>query len=300
MATVKYDLSDVEAGGGGEQPKPAVYAGKIRSVTDRAKQGKDDFEVVIDIGEGYAPLWTYINYKSEPARWKFRELVDALDLPAKGSFDPAKLAGKKVNVVVVGDEYMGEYKARVKRLLKPGESEVTGESASGDGDGGEDYSTWTDDDLKAELAERELEVSGRWTTDKAIAVLEEDDAAKGDGDGGNGDGEPEADRREEYEGWDNDDLKAEIKDRGIEGNISGRFSKEKAIQALLDDDAGPQGGAAADGDAPQDDYDTWTLDDLKQEVEDRNKDGAEITISGRASMEKLIAALRKDDAENPI
>src|SRR5499427_9699087 len=104
MAVVKYDVSNVESGGGGEQPQPGLYAGKIASINARTEKANGDpvrdLEVVIDVGEEYARLWTYVktpddaNYNEAAHGWKLRELTDALGLQPKGQFDTAKQVGK--------------------------------------------------------------------------------------------------------------------------------------------------------------------------------------------------------------
>jgi hypothetical protein len=88
MAVIKYDVSGVEAGGGGEQPQPGLYKGKIVSVTPRKKKSNgdptNDLEVVVDVGKEYSRLWTYIQLDNPASAWKLREFTDALGLPDKG------------------------------------------------------------------------------------------------------------------------------------------------------------------------------------------------------------------------
>jgi hypothetical protein len=70
------------------------------------------------------------------------------------------------------------------------------------------------------------------------------------------------------------------------------------IDALRADDGGPN--AAADGEEPAeitDDYDEWPENELLDEVNTRNEQGAEIKITGRKTKEKLIAGLREDDSK---
>jgi hypothetical protein len=254
VAVIKYDLEDVEAGEGGEQPKPGLYTVKIAEVNDRRGQdNKNDLEVVVDFfqDEGIARVWSYLNF-GESSRWKFREFTDALGLKPKGSLDPAKLVGKKVNVKITKDEFEGEYKGRVGRWLKPGEAETdedeepeddTEPEADADGEepaasgNEEDYTDWTKQDLIDEIETRELEMpSGRKTEEKLIAVLEADDAG-GDGD----DAEPEDD----YDTWPVKDLKDEVNERGLEmpdlasGRGAAAKNKEELIGVLRSDDQHP-------------------------------------------------------------
>jgi len=311
MAVVKYDVEDVEAGGGGVQPQPGMYAGKIVSVNHRKKKTDgtviSDFEVVVDVGSEYARLWTYVklpddpNWEKSAHGWKLRELTDALGLPPKGGIDPKKIEGSKVLVKVKADtDQDGDYRGKIKNLFKPGEVDdgeiVNAGSANGDGDV-TDYSGWDDDDLKAELAERGLKVSGRFSADKAIALLEESD-------GGGEAEEPEVadegevnlpEGYEDLDEWTTEDLKQELESKSIK--LSGRYSDQKARDAIMEAIVGSdQETEEADGEAEiTDDYDEWEPDELKSEIATRNEQGAEIKISGRQTKEKLIEALREDD-----
>src|SRR5262252_3023231 len=190
MAVIKYDVSNVESGGGGEQPQPGLYQGKIASITQRTQKANGDpvrdLEVVVDVGEEYARLWTYIKTPDDPGYneaahgWKLRELTDALKLQPKGSLDTNKLTGKEVNVKVVADTNLdGEYRGRIKNLFAPGKIEEDGEGhEEGGGDDepltAEELADWSNEDLKEELEARGLSLSGRFSSQKAIAAIMED------------------------------------------------------------------------------------------------------------------------------
>lgn len=253
MAVVKYDVSDVEAGSGGEQPQPAVYTVKIADVNDRRGQdGKNDLEVIIDFfqDEGIARVWSYLSF-GDSSKWKFREFTDAMGLKPKGQFDPAKLVGKKVNVKITPDQYNGEYRGRVGRWMKPGkvededtepEDEEPTDEAETDAEAeGEDYSEWTVDDLTEEIEARGLEVpKGRKTTAKLIPILEDNDAEAA------GEVEPEAEGEEDnYEEWPLKDLQGEASDRGLEmpdlekGRGAAAKNKAALIELLREDDEHP-------------------------------------------------------------
>jgi|SRR5215472_1565609 len=327
MAVIKYDVSNVESGGGGEQPQPGLYAGKIRTMVPRTEKANGDpvrdLEVTVDVGEEYAPLWTYIklpddaNYNETSHGWKLRELTDALKLPAKGQFDPAKQVGKKVNVKVVADtDQEGGYRGRVKNLFAPGKVEEDGEGMPEGGDDepltAEELAEWSVDDLKEEMKEQGIDVPrGRFNRDKAIAAIMEaqggDEAepeAEASTNGGGLDLDPELleDLRTDasfYDDWADDDIKAYVEDLGITGNISGRKTKAKyieAIVALAESAADVVNGAGQDsGDGEGDDYEEWTLEELTDEIATRNEQDAEIKITGRKTKDKLVAALREDD-----
>ena len=290
MAKVKYDNTDVEPRGDFEQPKPGIYPLKIIEANRRDTDGKNDIEVVVEVeGKEYAGarLWSYVNF-GEASRWKVREFTDALGMPPKGEIDTVKLVGKKLQGKIAAGTYEGDYRARLQRWLP------LSDSVDGKDDDAEDYNSWDLDDLKAEIEERELTISGRATKAKLVEMLETHDelggsaSKNGDDDGA----EPEAEAEgegEDYSEWDLDELKSEAEERGIIGNITGRKTKEKLIEALEADDGGPKSG---DDEKPEteDDYDEWSEDELLSEVKDRD-----LEVKGRKTKEKLIAALREDD-----
>lgn len=288
---IKYDVSDVEANEGAYlQPQPGLYNTKIVELNPRTSDGKNDIEVIVEViekGEYQgARLWAYIN-QGEASRWKMREFTDALGLPAKGGFDTTKNVGKKVRVKVTAGSWEGDYRARLQRFLKPSDS-VDG---ADEDEGGDDYAEWSDEDLKAELEEKDITIKGRWTREKAIEALFEQDEPT----------EPEDEDEEtetasdEYDEWSLEDLKAEADEKGILGNIPGRKTKEKLIEALRSvagesDDSG-DGEAAA-----EDDYDEWDVEELIDEANQR-----ELTLpKGRKSKDKVIELLRADDNSDPF
>lgn len=332
MAVVKYDVSNVEAGGGGEQPQPGLYAGTIQSMEARKEKANGDpvrdLVIVINVGEEYANLWTYVktpddpNYNEVAHGWKLRELTDALKLPPKGQIDTAKMKGKKVNVKVVADTNLeGEYRGRVRSLFAPGKIEEDGDGLP-DGGGetdepltAEELAEWSNDDLKEELKAMEITLAGRFSKDKAIAaILEGQDGAEPEAeadeepDVSNGSGvlDPElaADLSTDaafYAEWSDEDIAQYATDIGIAGNVTGRKNRSKYIAAIvaLAEAAGPWQNGDGDGsgaaDTPPDDYDEWTQDELSDEIVTRNEQDAGIDIKGRKTKEKMIAALREDD-----
>jgi hypothetical protein len=329
VATIKYDVSNVESGGGGEQPQPALYAGKIAAMTARTAKTDGtavrDLEVVIDVGPEYARLWTYIktpddaNYNEVAHGWKFRELTDALKLPPKGSFDTAKQIGKAVNVKVVADtDQEGGYRGRVRSLFLPGKIEEDGEGLpEGGGDEepltAEELAEWSNDDLKEELEAREITLTGRFSSQKAIAaILEEqgepeaeaEDEAEEDATNGALDPELLEDLRTDphyYDDWAEDDLQSYADDLGVSGNVKGRKTKAKFVAEIVKLAGNAESlmdgaGEASGEDEVEDDYDEWTLEELADEVSTRNEqDGVDIKIAGRKTKEKLVTALREDD-----
>lgn len=319
---IKYDASDVEAGGGGAQPEPGLYRGKVNSAAERKKKQDGtpchDLEVTVDVGEGFANLWSYIPLKADaPNKWKLREFTDALGLPPKGAIDPAKIKGKEVNVKLVADtDKDGDYRAKIKNIFMPVDTdEIVNLNGAGPTDEGEatDYSEWDDDDLKAELKEREITVPGRFSTAKAIAALEEADGEEPEAEAEAE--EPEAEEAEEataggdipeelladlkedpdfYAEWPDEDVKSYVVDLDLA--IPGRYSRKKAIDAFVALAGSLSGEEETATEAGGDDYDTWEDDDLKQEIKDRVEQGSDVKVPGRWTREKAIKVLRGDDA----
>ena len=327
MAVVKYDVSNVESGGGGEQPQPGLYQGKIASISPRTEKANGDpvrdLEVVVDVGEEYSRLWTYVktpddaNYNEAAHGWKLRELTDALKLPAKGQFDTSKQVGKKVNVKVVADTNLeGEYRGRVRSLFAPGKIEEDGDGMSEGGESdepltAEELAEWSVEDIKEEMKEQGIAVPrGRFNKDKAIeAILEAQGGGEAESEAStNGSGldlDPELleDLRADakfYADWADDDIKAYVEDLGITGNISGRKTRAKYVEAIVSlaesaanvvDGAGEDSGDDGEGD----DYEEWTLEELTDEIATRNEQDADLKVTGRKTKDKLIALLREDD-----
>ena len=282
---IEYDVSGVEAGGGGTgvKVKPGVYPAEIVRCEkrDSKKDGSpaNDISLVLNVGEEYDWLFTYIGL-SEAADWKLAEFTRAVGLKDKGKFDPDKMVGKIIRVKVNPGTYDGEYSPDVGRLMK---------------------------------AQPEDEVGG-------TAVPAEDDVSPDDGpddDTGGGDAEPDKFYRENkpdpddpdvtigsYDEWPDDDLEAEVTDRGLT-LAGGRASKKnKMINALRDNDASiMDAGEGGDDDTPPDEYDDWDMDQLKKEWSDREM-GDLPAIRGRNAETRLQAALveglREDDNENPF
>ena len=125
-------------------------------------------------------------------------------------------------------------KAKLVKALVADDAGSNGATAAANG--GEDYSEWSLDELKEEAEKRGIlgNVAGRKTEAKLISALEADDEGPGSGDAAAAD-EPEGE--DDYDEWELEDLLAEVKDREL--TISGRKTKEKAIENLRADDAKP-------------------------------------------------------------
>lgn len=356
MAKITYDVSDVEVGEGGNQPKPGVYDATIAQVTHRTEKRDgspaNDLEVAYDLGEGYAWVYSYVGLEDSSA-WRLRELTDALGLKAKGALDTEKIKGKKVRVKINPDTYNDEYRARIGRVMAfgsdngDGPTDEAGDEPEADAgtvdvealiaerypdfpedqvpsregeEGIDEYDKWDAEDVKGEVNDRGLEVTGRKTQKALLEALRKDDeewaellaggsADAGDGDAPDADADTEGDsaypkgyepQREtddnKYDDWDESDLEGELDDRGLEA-ASGRGNKTaKIIKALREDDENPLTGEAAGADADGDEYDDWDLEQLVSEAKER-----ELTVPrGRVTKDKVIAILRENDAEDPF
>jgi len=334
MVKVTYDVSDVESGGGGEEPQPGMYKGEIVGITHRTKKKNtddpvNDLEVVVDIGSEYTRKYTYVKLPGDPSyensKWKLRELTDALGLGPKGSIDTApnllKKLYKTVNVKIMADtDQNGEYRGKIKNLFAPANldgDDATDAEASGDGDGPygrEEIESWSDDDVKGYADELDVEIpKGRNWRNRLIDALVDAEEGTEDGAGdhdASSNGSPLTDGLSEetlaelkddadyYDDWSDADLKEFINDLRIDGNVptSGRGWRAKAVKGIVDFAQAANGGApSAEVEDNYEDEDEWPTSDLKAEIDNRNEQGADITIEGRSTRAKMIAALREDD-----
>lgn len=282
MAQIKYDLSDVETGGGGEQIEPGLFKAKIVSFKQRKKNkagDTSDIEIVLDFGKDYARSWYYAllpdapHWDKKSHGWKLREVTDALGLPEKGALDPVKFKqyeGKEVNAKVIADtDTEGQYRAKVKTIYAPTESvqwagapvgggeddDADSSDAGGEGPyGREEIESWTDDDRKEYAEELGLEVpSGRGWSKKLIDLLVE--AEEG--------GEPEAEAEEETE--EEEETTSNPALEGIDEEFTNELNSDPEF------------------------YADWTDDDIKWLVEGLEI-GGNVKTSGRGWKQKAIAA----------
>jgi hypothetical protein len=250
VAVIKYDNSNVEPSQF-KQPTPGLYTCRIEEINHRTEDGKNDLEVVLVVDGGEfdkAMLWTYIGL-GEAAGWKMLEFTDALGLPAKGSLDTKKIINKKIKVKVNGDQYQGEYRARVGRLAPlsatpeadevEAEQEVEDASATASDAGAEvedDYDDWDEGEHLSAIQEDEelgpLYPGGHDDdTEWLIGFLRAADR------GELGEWLEENHEAEEvdYSTWETGELKAELERRGLP--VPNRAPKAKLIKALEEADA---------------------------------------------------------------
>ena len=200
MAKVKYNVKGVERGGGNyTQPQPGLYTMQIHEANLRQENGKNDIELILEVvDEGEfkgSRVWTYVGL-GESSQWKLAELVDALGLPENGEIDTKKLVGKQMKVKINADSWNDEYRARAGRFAPMGDEDPEADPSDPDdpdaGDGDPDaepehvtielndvelssdpsyYDDWTDDDVKEEVENQSLEITGRYSRKKVIEAL---------------------------------------------------------------------------------------------------------------------------------
>lgn len=347
---IEYDVTGVEESGGGTGIKAPVglRVAKIMKCEPRTvkRDGSpaNDIEIALDVGSEYDWLFTYVGLGPE-SDWKLAEFIRACQLKEKGKLDPSKQVGKLIRVKVNPGEYAGEYRPEAGKLLAAQDGDEIGSVAQvaetdgrpnivqGEGEEavektytnpdfvasreGEEgigsYDDWSDEDLEAEVTDRDLTVPGGRGSkrNKLIQALRDEDAEISGASAEEPEDEAEATAEfdiqtvegyEDFDEWSADDVKAEYTERGLA--VEGRYSEAKAREAIIaavaeEQGVAPGGGAAAEGD----DYDSWDLDQLKKEWEDREM-GDLPAIRGRNAEARMsaaiIEALREDDVANPF
>lgn len=145
MPKVRFDVTDVDPGAGGDwggnghQPKPGIVNAEVVRVTPRKKNRKGadlerpDIEWVFNVlatpGRAEAELedgaWLglYTQATLRDNSFSLANVLEALEVVTatrrKGDFDTDKMVGKQVRLKINADEYQGNYKASVGRVLPP-------------------------------------------------------------------------------------------------------------------------------------------------------------------------------------
>lgn len=167
MATIKYDVSNVEGGGDFVHVKPGLYIGRIEEINEKdsssgngpmlevilkpVKDAKGKAVVLKDSsGKDATPsrVYTYILLAHEPSAWKLKEFVEAVGLKVKGALDPDKLTGIEVQMQIKSDKDLdGNYRPRVGKLMRlKGEEAAEVEPDTDDAEEAEAEEEGADDD----------------------------------------------------------------------------------------------------------------------------------------------------------
>lgn len=284
---IDYDVTGVEESGGGTGVKVPTGLRVARIALCEQREVKangqpaNDIRVGLDMGAEYDWLFTYIGLGPE-SDWKLAEFIRACQLKEKGKLDPTKQVGKVIRVKVNHGEYNGEYAPDAGKLMPSQDGDEVGGLSQTAASNGSSNAIETDDEEAEDTGYPDGFVPSR-----------EDDPEVGS-----------------YDDWADEDLEAEVNDRGatIPG---GRGNKrDKLIKALREEDNAVADAADeeetegdGDGDGEGDDYESWEIDALKKEWEDRNLgDMPRMRGSGAAERLKntIIEALREDDEANPF
>ena len=284
---IPYDVTGVEDGGGGTGVKAplGLYVAEITLCHFRDKNAQggpaNDIRVGLNVGAEYDWLFTYIGL-GESSDWKLKQFTRAVGLKDKGNIDTDKLLKKKLRVKVDPDTYGGEYAPRAGNLFP---------LAPGDGDVGRvSELSGSDDNGSGPAAEAETKEG---TGTEGFVPSRESDPDVGS-----------------YDDWEDDDLTAEAEDRGVTIPGGRGNKRDKVIAALRADDAEPPAEAEADtsgasdnGAGGDDDYENWSLEELKGEWEERQM-GDVPSVRGRNAEARTITAmaeaLHEDDNANPF
>lgn len=180
MGILKFDMTDVEPGQDFDTPIPkGIYKMRINEIEDgeSGRDGRPMLTVELEVIEGDwkgRRLWDYVKYQDDTSQWKYRQLLEALQLVGEsgkqtGQFDPNKYTGT-VLVVKVKHENDDEYglQAKVGSLspLPDAEQEEAAEEPEAEAEtGGEEEEEITAasvremdlEELKDLISEQEIE-----------------------------------------------------------------------------------------------------------------------------------------------
>lgn len=296
MTKVRYDVTDSDPDEAVkvrsfESPKPGMYLMAVTECEVSGSGGDPDkpmLRVVLEIEDAdkksnqqfvgnsmwYYPLLPgHPSYDGFPMQ-KTDQFLLAVGVASKrkrkGQFDTDDIVGVEiVGQVRAGKNQDGEYRGEIANVLAYDEDEWAARK---------DSDTSSDDDDEE--------------YDEPAMPDDEDDE------------EPEADEAEEqddevtdYSSWSVADLKAEIDERGLDMPKG----KAKMVAVLEDDDEENGGGAEEEEeeeaeepeeeatDEEESDYASWSIADLKAELEERD-------LNARGTKPKLIERLEANDA----
>jgi hypothetical protein len=244
---------------------PAIVKVKMVTVETEwtSKDGNEGWHLVCEIvqkapkdkkgrQQQYSQLHRYIMLDSEWAEQRIAELCDAFLGKRPKSLNATTLVGKTAAVKLKGEVYEGEERAKIQRFLELDEAEededdvdpeeeeedddVEDEDEDEDEDEEEaeddedDYNDWSLVQLRSELKRRELDSKGK--KDELVERLQEDD--EGSDDEEEDEESDDAGDEEDYSEYSFDELKAEVKRRGL--RVLKRHTEDDLIEMLQEDD----------------------------------------------------------------
>jgi hypothetical protein len=281
---IGYDNTGVETsqGGTGVKARPGVYVARVERCEQREKTRAgtpaNDLEVALNVGEDFDWVFTYVNLGVD---WKVAEFTRALGLPEKGRFDPGKQVGQLIRIKINPGTFEGSYSPDAGRMMKPLDEDEEPGPVSGIAEGNGEVP-----DEEAEEAVATAATAERYA-DGFEAAREGDEGI------------------ESYEEWSDEDLAAEVEDRGLTVPGGRGKKRDKLIAALRaeDEEVAGEGGSNGGAEATTDEYEEWSVDQLKEEWEAREM-GDLPSIRGRNADTRLataiVEALREDDKDNPF
>lgn len=282
MPKVTYDVSGVEDSGGGDEAPVAVYPMQIMVAEQRTNKANGDptkdihiaLKILGDVN--YRWLHFYVDPAADGQKWKWKQLTDALGLPAKGSVDLDKqIKGQKVRGKVnagTSNDEAKTYRAEMGTVMRFGD----------------------DDDAAEPDAPEQPDTPDAEAADGFVASRELVDGIGS------------------YDEWPDGDLEGETQDRGLTIPGGRGAKRAKYITALRADDEAAGGSTpeaedeseAAPEPAGEDDYDTWDVNQLTQECKDRALSDLPAKEKGAGAGAKFKAALverlRADDNSDPF
>jgi hypothetical protein len=335
MAKLKYDLSNVEDMPELEHAPVGTYRAKVITAEPKtSSNGNQMIEVRFHLTHDasgkklkaeYSDIWEYpiLDHDHPFVQNKLKNFLTAFGLKVKGTLDTDKIVGQSVQVKLKSDtDDDGEYRPRIGKFMpltvadEEPEEEPEGDDAEGEDDeDAVDLDQLSRAELKKLIKDEELDITVKKSmTDEqlreaiaeAMSEDEDDDEAEDADDESDDeeDGEEEAEDDEEedddsidLDALDRSELKALIKEQGLEVKVLKKDDDDalraKIAEAMGSGDEEAEDDEEEDDDEKSTDYSSWAVSDLKKELKTR-----ELASSGSKAV--LIKRLQKDDGDEPF
>lgn len=312
----EVNLKESKSGNG---PMLEIILQPVKTADGKTVKAKDKKKQV-------ARVYTYVLLEHEPSDWKLKEFIKAVGLKDKGMIDTDKLVGNSVQMNLKPDTDLNDqYRPRVGKLLAipaGAKTTATDNGASEPEDEAEedytedDLNEMEDDELKEAAGEYGVKApTGTLTSLKRkkliAAILEsmeesededededeeedadvEDDASEDEED--EDEDESDEDEADELDGLSRAELKQYIKDNELEVRVTKSMEDDDIRDAIVE----AQGTEDEEEDEDEEpvDYNSWSIDALKKEAQERG-------LSTKGSKKILAGRLGKDDEDedNPF